>query len=587
MILGCSAGCLAATGCSAVFAGDAFLSLVRQAPGSSRSTAAATLLPVSISVVTADDIALTNTRQTTDILEQIPGVFIRKTGAFGRADVDIRGIGDSGRQIGVFIDGRPDKMGLFGCSVTHALPLNNVERIEVIRGPESVRYGSEAFGGVVNIITRRAQEACEGSVLASCGSFNTQNYRVQEGGRQGKFDYYLSLDKRSSDGHMANAAYQATDMTGQAGYAVSGGDLSVSAKYFTGIKNEPYPSAAGTWNEYNRGSVDATLTQTIAAFSGSAKLYRSFGEHTFSDGFHSRDYTDGCILHGRVPLHETNELSMGIDGRYQVGEVLNIVPAHLIGTYHKYEYGLYVDDQQVLFDRLTVNAGARWHTDEYAGSAVTPRCGAVYQLSAATVLRGLWSQGFRAPQLNDLYLWAGNRNLQPEKITTTEAGVRQAITDTVFLDMGAFIMQGADLIEIRSGNKMNTGSFEFRGIESACTIDLSMALHARAQYTFFDPGSNTTGRPGDQAGLSLTYAQGRLSCLIAAEYIGRYYAADNATQKINDYTVVNTKVSYRVLPQMTVFCAVDNVTNQAYQIYNSGLYTMPGCTVDCGVRYDF
>ncbi len=113
----------------------------------------------SVSVVTQDDIAVSDVHSATDILGTLPGVFVEKTGQLGRADVSIRGEGSAGTDISVMIDGRPEKSSIFGCSVTQTFPLNNVDSIEVIRGPASLMYGSDALGGVVNILTRKARES--------------------------------------------------------------------------------------------------------------------------------------------------------------------------------------------------------------------------------------------------------------------------------------------------------------------------------------------------------------------------------------------------------------------------------------------
>lgn len=571
-----------------VFCADVFLGLDRSAYTPTGDEVRVRQFPQSASVVTKEDISMTNAKQTTDILGQLPGLYIRKTSAFGRADVDIRGIGDSGRQIGVFIDGRPDKMGMFGCAVTHTLPMNNVERIEVIRGPESVLYGSEAFGGVINIITKRAERNMEGSFTASGGTYNTQNYRLQQGSRQGKFDYYLSADKRSTDGHKENSAYNASDCSIKMGYKTGDrSEILLGGKYFTGIKNEPFPSAAGTWNDYSRGSADVTYKQAFGDFTGSLKTYRSFGWHRFSDGFVSNDYTNGVMLHGKTPLSAENELSIGIDYRYQFGEIENVAPAFMIGQYHKYEYGVYADDKHTFFDRLTVNAGARFNYDEFAEQAVTSRAGAVYNLSPDTILRGVWSQGFRAPQLNDLYLWAGNTELKPEKVTNTEVGVRHYAGDRVYVDVGGFVMKGSDLIQAVSGKKINIGEFEFKGVETACNLVFSKNVNAQLNYTYMDPGTQTTGRPGDKAGASVKYEKGRIKGLVSADYVAKYYAADNSQQKIDDYAVLNARADWEAVKGLSVFCAVENIGDAEYSIYYSGLYEMPGRTATLGIEYAF
>lgn len=98
----------------------------------------------------------------------------------------IRGIGQNGRRINVLIDGRPTKMANFGCTVTHSLPLNNVERIEVVRGPFSIAYGSDALGGVVNIITKRMEEGFGNDVAVSYDSNDTRKSRLRHGGNFSK-----------------------------------------------------------------------------------------------------------------------------------------------------------------------------------------------------------------------------------------------------------------------------------------------------------------------------------------------------------------------------------------------------------------
>ncbi|MFH1259159.1 MAG: TonB-dependent receptor [Elusimicrobiota bacterium] len=570
------------------FSAEVYLSLERKMITASRYEQWINKLPVSASVITKEDIKMSNAKQTTDILGQLPGIFIRKSGDFGRADIDIRGIGGNGRQLGIFIDGRPDKMGVFGCSVTHTLPMNNVERIEVIRGPESVLYGSDAFGGVVNIITKRAAKKLEGNFLASLGTFNTQNYLFQQGSKIDKVDYFISVNKRSTAGHKENSSFKATDYSGQFGYALSGySDISLSSKYFTGIKNEPFPSAAGTWNDYGRGSVDLTYNRIAGNFNNSLKIYRSFGEHKFSNGFHSKDYTDGLMAHSKTKLLENNELSVGLDYRYQFGDVLNTAPAFMIGHYHKYEYGVYINDEHTFLEKLTLNGGARYNNDEFAKDIVNPKLGVVYNTLNGTILRGIWSRGFRAPQINDLFLWGGNKDLKPEKVTNTEIGLRQKFGESIDLDLAGFIMKGADLIQSRAGKNVNIGDFEFKGIETMLIAKISDSFNTQVNYTYFDPGTQTTGRPGNKAGASLKYSKKKVNAIITGEYAGRYYSGDNSTGKIDDYLLFNTKVDYKLLNNLSVFGAIDNLTDKEYQIYNGGLYTMPKRTLTLGLNYIF
>ena len=151
-------------------------------------------LSATVSVVTEADIEASNRKSCLDILNTLPGVFVNRTGDYGRADVDIRGIGDRGRSVMILVDGRPVKMGLFGCTVTHTLPMNNVDRIEVVRGLASVLYGSDALGEVINIITRRAIDGFETDLTSNLGTYNTRHLRLRHGGRRERSSYYLTGD---------------------------------------------------------------------------------------------------------------------------------------------------------------------------------------------------------------------------------------------------------------------------------------------------------------------------------------------------------------------------------------------------------
>lgn len=587
-VLSAAAAQLAAFG--AVNAADVNFSLERRIQSAPFWDTAISSQPVSASVVTREDLNSVNVRQTTDILNLLPGLFITKTGDFGRADVNIRGIGDSGRDLGVYIDGRPYKMSLFGCAVTHTLPFDNVERVEVLRGPQSVLYGSDAFGGVVNIITRKASKSLEGSALASYGSDNTRNTRLGAGGISGRLDYYVTADQRSSDGYLPRSRYDAQDYSAHLGYVLNGdSELILNAKYFKGKKHEPLP-AATAWNDYERGAADLTYNLNAGIFRSSLKAYRDYGDHVFSDGFHSKDHTDGIMLRSKAALSGTNSLGFGADARYQYADVLNMSPAFMEGEYHKYEYGIYAGDEQRLFGRLTLTGGLRYNYDQISGEAWTPQAGAVLDVREGTALRANWTRSFRAPQLNDLYLWAGNKDLKPERMTSREVGVRQRLADGVTMDVSYFLMDGSDIITKVGTKKQNIGNFTFKGAEAMLTAGLADGLSGQVNYTVFDAGYNTQGRPKDKAGASLKYARGRLDASLAGTYVGRYYAGNGSTQKLCNYALLDAKAGWKVTESFSVFAAADNIIGTPYHVYesnNGAVFRMPGRTYTGGVNYSF
>ena len=552
-------------------------------------------LSATVSVITRDEIEASNANSCTDILNSLPGLFVHKTGSFGRADVDIRGIGERGRKIMVLIDGRPVKMGLFGCTITHSLPLSNVERIEVVRGPLSVLYGSDALGGVINIITRKIKDKFETDLVTSGGTHNTQHYRLLHGGYVSKFDYYVTIDKRSSDGHLDNSAYDGKDFSLHLGYGITDdSELTFTGKYFDGYKEEPskkdVTTISDTWNDYKRGALDLTLTKQWEYMDGLIKTYRNFGEHEFSDGWHSKDVTNGIMLNGSKEIFDDNELTVGAEFRQQTGESINWPK----GKWDKNEYAVYFHDEQTLFEKLTVTFGARYNEDEVSGSEFCPQGGLVFSPKEGTILRGLVNKGFRSPQINELYMFPpSNEDLKPEVVINYEIGVNQRIVEGVNVDMVGYIMKGKDLIEIKSGKFKNIGEFEFKGIETGLNAQLSEGISGRLYYTYFDPGKKTTGRPGTKVDLSLRYTKNPVAVSLSGQYIGDYYAEDDSQSPIDDYFIANTKLSYEIVKDLKVFLAVDNILNNEYGVYanlaggSAGVYSMPRRTFTAGLNYKF
>ncbi len=559
-------------------------------------------LSATVSVITREDIEASNANSCTDILNTLPGLFVQRTGAFGRADVDIRGIGGRGRKVMVLVDGRPVKMGLFGCTVTHSLPLDNVERIEVVRGPASVLYGSDALGGVINIITRRPTKPMEMDYILSYGTHDTYQHRLRAGGSRGPLNFYATADKRQSDGHLPNSAYDGSDFTARVGYKIADNlETVLTGKYFDGHKEEPLRATdpdtlvSETWNDYERGAVDLTLMGRWERWHGSVKVYRNFGEHEFSpnDGWHSRDFTNGVMLHGSGHLLAGNELTAGAEFRQQGGKKLATAKQPRAGKWDKTEYAVFFHDEQILLGKLILTFGGRYNHDEVSGGVFCPQAGLVFHLGEGTILRGAVNKGFRSPQINEVYIFAPPNKpreyLKPEVVWNYEAGANQRITEGVYLDIVGFIMKGENLIQ----RGQNIGEFEFKGIETGLRTQISKGLSGRIYYTYLDPGEKTTGRPGDKVDLALRYARDRLAISLSGQYITDYFAGDSRKEPISDYLVANTKVSYKVIPGLQAFFAVDNILDKGYEIYAdlpggaAGLYSMPKRTFAIGMTTKF
>ncbi len=553
-------------------------------------------ISATVSVITREEIEASNATSVMDILAGLPGVFVKKQETFGRADINIRGIGQNGRRIMVLIDGRPVKVSLFGCTVTHSLPLDNVERIEVVRGPASVLYGTDALGGVINIITREAGEGFETDVTASYGTYDTRQYLLRHGGKSERVDYYVTADKKETDGHRPNGGYDGEDYTAKFGYCLTENVKAVlSGKYFDGKKEKPGAVSAPTPDDrqdYERAAVDLTFDGDFGRWDSSLKFYHNYGHHQFhgTDLWHHKDYTYGAMFKHSSRLWEDNELTMGIDYRLQEGKKL---PPQPEGEYDKHEHAFYFLNEHTLGDDVILSMGMRYNEDSIYGGFWCPHGGLVCHLNEETSVRFAANKAFRSPQLNELYMFPpSHTDLDPEEVWNYEIGMDRKLTDWLSADIVLYRMEGDNLIETRDNPspppmKMfyNTGEFTFEGVELGLDFLLGGGFSGNFFYTYLDSGENSAGRPENKLDLALSCRRGKLAGYLTGQYVSGLYHSDNHQDKLSDYFVAGAKATYQVSSNLKAFLAVDNILDEDYEIEMD--YPMPGTTFTGGITAAF
>ncbi|MGB8952536.1 MAG: TonB-dependent receptor [Candidatus Aminicenantales bacterium] len=552
----------------------------------------------SVNVVREEDLKGTSASNALNALSFLPGIFIQRTGDFGRADVDIRGLGQRTQRIQILVDGRPEKMGLFGCSVSHSFPLDNVSRIEVVKGPASVFYGSDALGGVVNILTKTPVPGFTTDFRASYGTHNTQQFTLGHGASLKKWHYYLSLDRRVSDGHIPNSQYAGNSMTGKIGFDWTEHlNVRIQGKYFQGKKSEPGPLSFPTpdyWNDYRRSAVDVSLNGKWDRDEGFLKIYRDFGHHEFSDGWHSRDFMNGAVLRLTTQRFANNELTVGAEFRSLGGKSYGFPQ----GSWHRQEAGIFLHNEHVFSNAWILSTGVRLNRDSAYGTEICPHLGIVYQLSERTLLRGVVNKGFRSPQISELFMYpTSNPDLKAEEVWNFEVGLDQNWGDWLYLNAAFFTMQGKNLIELGMNafpppmfKLLNSGKFHFQGAEMTLRADFSQNLSTYLAYSYFDPKEKTRGRPGQKLDFSLYLKNKSLWASLAAQYISDYYADDYSREPLPSYFVLNSRVEISLSSSFGLFLDLGNLLNKQYSIYvdlpgtAAGIYPMPRRTVNLGIR---
>ncbi len=529
----------------------------------------------------------------------LPGLFVQRSGDFGRSDLDIRGLGQNGRRIAVLVNGRPEKMGLYGCAVTHAFPLDNVERIEVIKGPASVLYGGEAMGGAVNIITRRPEKKSESLLQLAYGSFHTNQLNLLQGGKNGRLSYLVTYDRRQSDGHLENSAYQGDALTARVDWELAPVlELSLQGKYFNGEKNEPgtvEQPLANSWNDYRRGAVDLSLAGTKERDEWSLRLYRNFGKHLFSDGWDSTDFTNGAMARWTTRRLRNHVLLAGGDYRYFGGRSNNVP----LGEWHKSEGSLFIHDDWLPSAAIVASAGVRLQLDSLYGSELCPQAGLVWHATPALSARLQASKGFRSPQLNELYMFPpANKDLEPERTWNYEAGIAWQAAGRFSLQACLFKMRGSNLIETRPnpnpGNKyifLNTGSFDFSGVEVGLCASPVDWLETELSHAYLEPGSHTSGRPGHKWDGTIRLRSRLASLQIQGQQVNTYFAGENSQKPLPSYFILNSRLVGAFMRNVDLIVDLNNILEEQYVIYGefpgmaAGTFAMPGRTVSVGLRW--
>jgi vitamin B12 transporter len=542
----------------------------------------------SVSIITEKDIKFLNSYIAPDLLSNIPGVEIMKTGNFGRADVVIRGIGNNGRKLGFLVDGRPEKMAIYGCAVTHTFPIHNVKKIEVVKGPLSSLYGSGAMGGVVNILTRQPSGDDGINFSYDYGSFNTHNITGSFEESFSKLDFLGTVQKSSSDGYQENSASNTDAYQGNLVYNINE-DWKIEnyAKYVEAYKQDPATVGAtsvpdGSQN-YERGAFDVSVHGKIDKIDFQTKIYRTYGYHQFSDGWESKDRTDGLNSSVRLSFLKGNKTQGGVELYDQYGDRISN------GDWDRKVYeGFIHTEQKTSF--LNLSGGLRYTYVRNLEGVFSYDGGIVLKYSD-TRIRGRMGKGFRLPSFSDLYLLPpSNPSLSSEELMSYEIGLRQKLTNFADLDIALYRMNTDNFIRfsLASGQFENVDTLTERGLEASMGIYPVDWLKLEVLYSYIDREERTQGIPGQKFSGSITFDRNIFEGRLSGRYWSDYYAADNHSEEIPSYYVFDFRLNVKPKDYVSFSLGIDNILDEYYERYvevpnATGLYSMPGRTFKIGI----
>jgi iron complex outermembrane receptor protein len=563
-------------------------------------------VPMSVSVVTRETIEESNESALLPVLNgRVPGLFVTERGVTGfgvaagsAGQITIRGIGGNPTTgVLMLIDGHPQFMGIMGHPLPDSYVASDAERVEVIRGPASVLYGTNAMGGVINIITKKQDNSgVHGNARVLYGSYNTQKYMGSVGYKNEKFSVYLSGNHDQTDGHRPNSDFNITNGYTKLGYSFNEHFFATADFSMADYKaSDPGPDTinakAGQTIEIMRGYGAFTLQNEYEKASGSFKFFYNFGEHDITDGFHSTDNNFGVNFYESLHLFEGNTITAGFDYNNYGGMAENVKAMNGKGIVFAdtavTEIGFYGFIQQTLAERITLNAGIRYQNHTSYGNQWIPSAGFAWRLGEQTTWKGNVSKGFRSPTIRELFLWGPNPNLSPESVISYETGVLQYFfKQKMNAEITVYSLSGDNLI-VNVPNKgfQNSGVVNNQGIELAVNAEATKNLTLNATYSYIHMENPVYATPEHHLYFNAGY---RLKKLLLNANIQQINHLDNdPSPKVNleSYTLLNAKISYNLFKNLSLYVSAENLLNQDYEV--NRYYTMPGTTVFGGANFNF
>ena len=558
------------------------------------------------------------------VMEQTPGLFSTSRGIIGygvntgAGDLKVRGVG-SGAQLLVLIDGQPQYAGLMGHPIPDAYQTMMAEKVEVVRGPASLLYGSNAMGGVLNIITRQMnQDGYNTNIRLQGGSYGTVQADGVNRFRHGGFSSIVGAQYQRTDGHRPNSKFEQFGGYVKLGYEFSEHWKAMADADITHFNaSNPGTVAAPLLDndaKITRGLASISLSNTYENTSGTFRAFIDWGHHNIDDGYNvggtprtylylHDDYIAGITWYQSAHFFEGNTVTVGIDWQNFGGSAWNQDKATEAKTYLvkdaegnlvekqcANEVGTYVDFRQDICKWLTLDAGLRvdWHS--VIGTELVPQGGLAFHPTRNADIKALVSKGFRNPVIRDMYMFPpATTDLLPESMMNYEIAYTQRIGKRAHIGANIFYIKGKNLIDKAMVNgrmrNVNTGDFENWGIELSADYAINKHWSMNGNYSFLRMDTPITGAPEGKLYVGARYHNEKWTVTGGLQNVSGLYISTGAAPQKENFTLLNAAVSYKVLPWMSVFAKGDNLLAERYQTYAG--FPMPKATFMGGVNLDF
>lgn len=579
-----------------------------------RSPQSVSRIGSSVTVIDAKQIRERQAPLIGDLLIQTPGVSMTRNGGAGAAaTINIRGA--EGRHTVVIIDGvklndpsAPQGGFSFGNLLT-----GDVSRIEVLRGAQSTLWGSQAIGGVVNIVTAEPEPGFAADVTVEAGQRDTQYLRLGVNGGSERASLRLAGGLFHTDGFSSFAT--GTEKDGYDNVGVSGrfnakltdtASLDIRAVYSDG-ENE-FDGFAGDSAEYGK-------TRELVAYSGLnlalldgrfrnrvGYAYTDTDRKNFDPTLAPDDLTFAAVgqnrrleYQGSFAIAEGYDATFGAEtekSRFSAASFFPGFPSPPALGRSRTD-SVYAQLQGDVLPGLTLTGGVRYDHHDVFGDQTLGQAALAWTLhDGATVLRASFGQGFRAPSLYELYSEYGNTTLQPEEADSWDASIAQRLLDGALVVSATYFGREATneinffscvspadpLCSVggvpRFGYYANVQETKAKGVELAVEYHPTQAFSLSANYTVTEAqfaagpnlGKQLVRRPKQMGNLHLNYAwPNDLVTTASVRYVGDVFTNAANTVRLESYVVVDLRGSYPVADDIEIFGRVENLFDEDYR----------------------
>lgn len=545
-----------------------------------------------------------------DVLGDVPGVYFTKAnilnftaGSMTTSVFKIRGLGEMPNSgVLVVVDDRPQSMAIFRHQLFDTLSLDNVDRIDVIKGPNSVESGNQAVAGVINITTKKPKyDGMKTTLSVALGNYTTQDYYINNMLKSGQFDYAISAGYKSTGGKRPNSDAYQQNYSAKLGYELNKEiRFEVNGGYNNIIFFNPGP-VGSSWDRYleacdmKQVSGDIRVIRDLDEEKSKAIFYIDTGFNDFIKsspnysvpnpvtipGSDNRYENYGLRLMHERALIPGNLTKIGFDWQYFGGRFENYPPNpnfKKIEERHENDYAPYFLIAQKI-GMFSLMFGLRYGINTIWQDELIPQAGFSMFLWDKHKIYINVSKGYKTPAMGQVIFNNYQDDLKPESYWQYEAGVEHTIFEILTYRASVYQTEGSNLLQVDPGDLSdpsddilkNTGAILIRGVEGGIDLKLFDLISIGTSASYVDPKEKTanfsylTGKMYANLGL----LDNKLGLKVETEFAKDRFAQNNKMDKLDDYLIYNASINYNTVisgMDYSVYIDLINIADTQYEV---------------------